>query len=219
MFDDVRRCAASCLLFSALLRLHPAGNIVVDGDFELADPASHSIATTYFDTTSPDIGDHVWFVTLGAVGVFTDFPVYNYAGNKSIYLPGGNDIPEGQLTQTLVTTPGQLYSIGFWANSDDPSNIFSVTFGGVTVAGAPTTIDSHLFPFPSNSDRFEFYSGTATATSISTDLTLFSYAPFGAVMIDNVSVTAIPEPSSLALAGIAVAVCFAARKHRHANGC
>jgi hypothetical protein len=200
------RLVLLALFSSLMLSAAPsasASNIVLDGGFEQADPSHTTLASTYYDTTTPDIGDGAWFVTEGAVGVFTKWLKYNYDGNKSIYLPGG-DNGDGQLTQTLATTPGQAYLVSFWANSDDPENFIRVTFGGSAVEGIPSGVADNGFPSASgNRDRFTFYSGVAVASSTSTDLSFYGQSSFGAIMIDDVSVTAVPEPSTLTLAAFA----------------
>jgi hypothetical protein len=189
-----------------------AGNIVQDGGFELADPSGVPGGTDYFSSGS-SIDGGFWNVTQGVVGVDTqNFFVFD--GNKSIFLsPGSTSGGAGgpdSLTQTLVTTPGQVYTISFWANAD-VENTFSATFGGVAVSGAPSIINLNGFPsnvWLGNSGEFTFYSGTAMATGASTDLTLTATGiPGGTgvtVEIDDVSVTSsiIPEPSSAVLAAI-----------------
>jgi len=77
------------------------------------------------------------------------------------------------------------------------------------VTGIPTSIKQNGFPSPNylgNSSLYTFYSGTALATSTSTELTFTASSPdtTSTVEIDNVSVTApasvVPEPSTLMLA-------------------
>jgi hypothetical protein len=187
-----------------------AANIVGDPRFELAAPTALPGDTTFF-TSGQSIDGGLWNVTQGTVGVDTS-TFFVFDGAKSIVLDGDNSGPDS-LTQTLATTPGQLYTISFWANADVP-NTFSVTFGGATAASAPTSIAQHGFPGSdplSNSSLFQFYTATAVATSSSTNLT-FTTTAFPTltsgvtVELDDVSVIAgsVPEPSTLTLAGIGV---------------
>jgi hypothetical protein len=202
-----------------------AGNIVQDADFESADPGALPGDSSFF-TSGQSIDGGLWNVTQGTVGVDTD-TFFIFAGHKSILLDGDNSGPDS-LTQTLATTPGQIYTISFWANSDVP-NIFSVTFGGNPVSGAPTSIVQNGFPGAdplSNSSLFVLYTGTAMASSSSTDLTftvtaLPTITSGVSVEIDNVSVAVVPEPSTLTLAAIG-AVCTIgcmARRRRVAYEC
>lgn len=188
-----------------------ADNIVVDGNFEGADPGVLTSTTDGFDSGS-SIDGGSWFVTQGTVAVDT-LDQYVFDGNKSVFLDG--DGGPDSLSQTLPTVPGDNYNVSFWANADVPNN-FAVTFGGDPVSGAPTSIAQNGFPsdmFLGNSSLFTFYSGTATATSSSSDLT-FSSTAFqndfsgATVELDDVAVStisptsAVPEPSTLALAAV-----------------
>ncbi len=192
-----------------------------DPRFELADPGASQGSRTPFNGGQTIDGGY-WNVTQGKVIVDTQNQ-WVYDGNKSVYLnaaynASGNNIP-GSLTQYLTTVVGQVYQISFWANAD-VSNTFSVTFGGVQVAGVPSSIAVNFFPNPyppanPNSGLFTSYSGTAEALSTSTALTLTASSVATStslnmtVEIDNVSVTpgasaAVPEPSSLLLTTIVV---------------
>jgi hypothetical protein len=109
--------------------------------------------------------------------------------------------PDGAtLTQTLATTPGTQYTIGFFTSNDrndDTNNRLTVSFGGTTGFDQPIV----------DAGYFDFHSFTATATSSSTTLSFSGYNAadsFASVDIDDLSVTAIttaPEPSSAALFG------------------
>lgn len=182
-------------------------NIVQDPGFELADPAAIPGATDYFNVSENSFFDHgIWNVTQGSVGVDTQ-DAYVFAGQKSVLLNGDGFGPDS-LSQTLTTTPGQVYTISFWADAN-AANSFSLTFGGADVTGIPTSIQQNGFPSPNylgNSSQFTFYSGTALATSASTELTFTASSPdsTSTVELDNVSVIAaaavVPEPSALMLA-------------------
>jgi hypothetical protein len=195
--------AGLALAFSPFVQ---AENIVQNPGFELADPNALPGDLNLF-TSGQSIDGGTWFVTEGTVGVDTETS-FIFNGRKSVLLDGDNSGPDS-LTQTLATTPGQIYTILFWANADVP-NVFSVTFGGTPVTGTPTSIAQNGFPGVdplSNSSLFVLYLGTATATSASTDLTFTTTASPTidsgvTVEIDNIMVVAgaIPEPSALTLA-------------------
>jgi hypothetical protein len=204
--------ASLFLLGFSLVPAARAGNIVQDGGFESADPgALPGDSNTFNGGQSIDGG--IWTVTQGTVGVDTATS-FIFDGNKSLLLDGDNSGPDS-ISQTLVTTPGQLYAISFWANADVP-NSFLVTFGGTPVTGMPTSIAQNGFPGSdplSNSSQFVLYSGLVMATSTSTDLT-FTTTAFPTISsgvtveIDNVSVSAVPEPPTILLAAVGSAGCL-----------
>src|SRR4051794_1153475 len=105
---------AGLLLFGCgLVPAVRAGDIVQDGGFESADPgALPGDSNTFNSGLSIDGG--FWTVTQGTVGVDTETS-FIFAGSKSLLLDGDNSGPD-TVSQTLATTPGQLYAIRFWAN-------------------------------------------------------------------------------------------------------
>ena len=197
------------------------GSAVVDGGFENADPTAPPDTTDYF-TAGMSIDSGAWIVSQGTVGVDTQ-DSYVYDGNKSVFLDGSaatvfSPGPDS-LTQTLTTVPGDIYTLDFFAAADTPNN-FMVTFGGAVVTGAPTSIAPNGIPA-----GFAAYSGTAMATSISSDLVFTSTdLSLGTVEIDDVSVTdsslfaASPEPPTWlsVLIGTAIGLIGMARSRREA---
>jgi len=181
-------------------------DIVADGGFEGADPTRTTKGTDYF-TSGNSIDGGSWTVTAGEVGVDT-LDSFVFAGSKSVFLDGPNGGPSS-LTQILTTVVGQMYEVGFWADAN-AANTFSVTFGGVAMTGAPTSVTQNGFPSLAtlgNHSQFVFYSGTAVATSTSTDLVFSaSVATAGnTVEIDGVSASTVPEPGTIGLLSLALA--------------
>jgi hypothetical protein len=100
------------------------------------------------------------------------------------------------LTQDLTTVAGQSYVVEFaLLNDTNPSttapNNFTVDFGGTTLfteTNAPA-------------DAYTLYTFTGIATSDSTPLSFISENSAGDFELDSISVSAVPEPSTLLLLG------------------
>jgi hypothetical protein len=208
-----RRPAPSRLALAALLLISSgvepsawAGNLVQDPGFESADTGALPGDSNLF-TNGQSIDGGIWTVTQGTVAVDTETS-FIFDGSKSLLLDGDNSGPDS-VTQTLATTPGQLYLVSFWANSD-VTNTFLATLGGIPITGGPTSIVQNGFPGVdplSNSSLFQLYTGTVMASSNSMDLT-FTATAFPtidsgvSIEIDNISVSAVPEPPAFTLATI-----------------
>jgi hypothetical protein len=174
-----------------------ASTVIADGGFEAAGGGN-----VYFAGQSIDGGS--WNVTNGAVYIDTLDP-YVYAGSNSVNLTLANLYVPNSLEQTLTTTVGQTYTVNFWANSDS-ANTFSLTENGSALTGSPTSIVDNGFPGTiTNSSLFVDYTGEFTATSTTTDLTFTATgdpiigSTDGSVMIDDVGISATPEPGSIVL--------------------
>lgn len=210
---------ALALLFSASLPLH-AQNLVKDGDFEQA-PQSASPGSTVYGS-DPSVAaaaafDSVWTIQNNVAIDTADS--YVFAGSNSLLLTEDNSQLTDGITQ-IVTTPGSLYTLSFYANSDGP-NTFSVLFGGQVVPGSPTSIPQNGFPFDTsgvanpNASEFTYYSLPVFASSASTALT-FQGSSDSTLELDNISLTnfaPVPEASAsvslgllLCLGGLAVIV-------------
>jgi hypothetical protein len=106
------------------------------------------------------------------------------------------------LSETLTTIPGHEYLVSWYLAQDTAilapySNAFSVSFG-------PATLVS-LTAVPV--EGYTYYSSPATATSSSTTLSLTLGNDLGEFLLDDVTVSAVPEPAAwtLALGGVALA--------------
>jgi len=174
-----------------------AATAIADGGFEAAGASG-----LFFSGQSIDGGS--WNVSNGAIYIDTQDP-YVFDGNNSANLTLANLYVPNSLDQTLATTPGQQYTVSFWANSDS-ANTFSLTENGLTLMGSPTSIVNNGFPGAiTNSSLFVDYFGVFLATSTSTDLRFTATgdpaigSTDGSVMIDDVNIKLTPEPGSIVL--------------------
>ena len=184
-------CLLATILAGAAVQAN-AANIVADPGFESGIPGSYTGA----------MGDG-WVVTAGTgaicnvsgAGCGNSGPAHT--GTQMAFLDWSDTF--NSITQTLTTDIGQVYSISFWVFGDHP-NLLNVTFGGSTLfdGTAPATSDYVQFTF------------NATATSTATVLAFSGQRTVrGVELLDDVSVTAVPEPAtwlltSAALLGLAV---------------
>lgn len=118
-------------------------------------------------------------------------------GARSVDLSGN---APGSLSQTFDTVLGQIYSVSFFlgANGDGPPPTKSVDVSATGNATVGYTVPSTAFP-PNVVTYSPFaYSFTATGTSTTLKFTSTGTTAYGAAL-DNVSVTAVPEPATWAL--------------------
>jgi Carbohydrate binding domain/PEP-CTERM motif len=160
------------------------GNLVVNGDFETGDFTGW--------TLTGNLGDLY-------VGNSPNAP---HSGSFAAEL--GEVGSPGFMAQDLATTPGGTYTLSFWligTASAGPPNLFSASFGGTTL------LDLVNYQSPTTYTEF-VYSGLVASSSSTTLQFGFqqnpSYAALDDVSVVQTGTTAIPEPSSLGLAAIAV---------------
>ena len=168
-----------------------ASSIVSDGGFESGTPNSY---------TGP-MGDG-WVVTVGTGAICNDITFAGcgnagpaHTGNQMAFLDWSNTLDT--TTQTLTTVIGQDYTISYWV-AGSQADFLEVAFGGSTLfdGTAPTN------GVGSSSDYVQ-YVFDATATSTSTVLAFSGERTVGGeILLDDVSVTATPEPSTLLLTGL-----------------
>ena len=123
------------------------------------------------------------------------FAVQAHLGNNSLNLAPGNPLFPSELTQTLSTVTGSSYLVSFFAAAG-ASNTFSLSFGDVPIAGAPTsfpdTIPMGASDFTGDYTKYSFLV-TATSSQSVLELGGTSTDDIGArpdvILIDDISVT------------------------------
>ncbi len=129
-------------------------------------------------------------------------PLFAHSGTYHANLGARGTI--GTLTQNVVTTPGQSYTLSFWLANDSsvPPNSFDVFWNGASVLAL------------SNASSFDYtlYSFNVMATGASTQLQFQYRNDDDFFRLDDVSVEVVPEPQALWLIVAGTAVFFGARR-------
>ncbi|RYD48694.1 MAG: DUF642 domain-containing protein [Verrucomicrobiaceae bacterium] len=192
-----------CLTFAFALcpSAGSAAVVLVNGGLEMA--TGHEGLTI---TVNPGVSYNGWTSTGGAalefVGV-TPTVTPSAGGNGFVDLNGTTG--PGTLSQSLNTAIGQMYRVDFSLSGNPGLNDrlmdkpMSVTWNGVSVG---SFVFQHLPTDHLNSIRWEDHSVFVTAVNGSDVLSFMSTggANDAGAMIDEVSITPVPEPASLALA-------------------
>ena len=183
---SIARARLSVVLMSAALAftsVASADNLLVNGGFESGD------FTGWVDLNGLDNSDVICPDP-------TD-PSFVPPIEGSCYGEFGPVGHMGTLAQGFNTLPGQTYEVSFALASDGGTpNSFAANFGGVSLLSATNLINTNGFV----AHTF-FVAATDTQTTLSFD---FRDDP-GHLLLDAVEVSAVPEPATLALVGIALA--------------
>ena len=161
-----------------------SGNLIVNGGFETFELGTY----VAWSTVNPTFSNPA--------------PDYPHTGLYSAVFAKPQSAPM-ELYQSLSINAGSQYEISFWllnANAVAGSNGFSVLWHGVSVFNQSPV--HHL------NEGYKFYSIEVTApTNPIAELRFIGYDPGNAVVLDDVSVTLVPEPAAAAsfmVAGLAL---------------
>jgi hypothetical protein len=176
----------AALALAAALPAQAAANLVANGSFE-----SGAFGLGSFDGWATKLGDDATFVdSSGQTGVQ---PGKAEDGLWSAYFGSAAASGGATISQTLATTAGQAYALDFWLANDNSggaaASAFSARVGGVslfTASSLPTANCVH--------EHVVF-----AATSAASVLELAASNETGYLQLDNVSVSAVPEPASASL--------------------
>jgi hypothetical protein len=167
-------------------------NILVGVALAALLPVAANASTNLLSNGSFETGDltgwSAWgdFSFSGVSGTFGGYAPED--GNYQVYL--GSVYTVGGITQTISDTAGQTLKVtGWYAGIYTGPSSLAISFNGVDII--------NLNPAPSDGVYRQF-SATFTATGSDT-LTVTSYQLPSYNLVDNFSVTAVPEPSTWAL--------------------
>lgn len=224
---NVSRIALSSL-FAATLSFQASANLITNGSFEEGNSLGNSGWGVYQVLDDGDISTNDWEQILGAgieiqAGGTGGIPAQD--GTYKVELD--SDFGRGGVSGPGITTNsvmaqlvdgllvGNTYELNFWysARTVGNPNTNQVT----AFAGSPTLFinPGALGTVSSSTKGWEEYSYTFVATN---DSMLVGFGAEGRAdtlggFIDNVSLTSVPEPVSVALLGMSLLGFRAARKH------
>jgi len=192
-----------------------AAELLINGSFEQLSPtvgdASGSGGAAYIGASSTQITG--WVTQLSGVEVFTaldiglglDYPTTIADGVRAVDLTPVN-YAGGGISQTFATTPGVTYDVSFFGGT--ATLLGKTGYGQILV-----TVDSavKLFEFFNQESNWVWkqkeFQFTATGTSATLSFVSLQDASSHLASIDNVSVTAVPEPAAVgAAAGLGLLV-------------
>jgi hypothetical protein len=138
-------------------------------------------------------------------------------GNICLDLTGFQDaLPYASITQTIPTQVGQQYALSFWLECDNnvPGNFTS--YNGPVSVNASAGGASGLFTnaITTEGNQWEEFTLPFTATSTSTPIAFTGELATGGryLGLDNVSVTAVPEPASVGILGVGIVAVLSRRR-------
>jgi hypothetical protein len=141
--------------------------------------------------------------TLSGNTSFTGVTTGNAHGGQWVAF-SGPDGPLGALSQYVPTTPGTTYTLTYFLRSDGRSpNEFRATFGDRTI---------DLTDLPASG----YTRGTLafTATDLSTLVRFDFRNDNGVFFLDDVGVSAVPEPAALALSAVGFSLLYLGARWR-----
>ena len=183
-------------------------NLISNGSFEVG-PNPGAVLPIVPGST--DIND--WTVTRGGVDYIGTYWVAPPGSNRSLDLdntPVGNLNGFGGIEQTFATTAGVKYLVTF-AMAGNPYRGFEdpvIKHMRVEAAGDSNDFSFDTAPYSLNNMGWVNHSWQFTANDTSTTIEFYSlhysypgYSGYCGPALDNVSVSIVPEPATIALLG------------------
>ena len=200
----IKNCFLAIVVMLALLSQANATNLILNGSFELGKDPGSSFITLY--AVNNDIQN--WTVTTGSIDYIGGYWQAS-DGLRSIDLSGYYQAGEIEVSQPFQTVIGQQYLLTFdmAGNPDDNQKIKNLS---ITIAGQSQNFTFDATGKTRTNMGWITKSFVFNATDINTTLkftSLMGTSAFGPAL-DNVSVSAIPEPGTFLLLGFGVAGLF-----------
>ena len=214
----VKKTAIAAAALFSTLSAFASGNLVVDGSFE-----DQALAANTWNVYSSING---WTATTGSIEVRNAVAGTAQDGVNFVELDANfNSV----MQQTLATVAGQAYTLSFWYSSR-PVSAYNGAFPGNTVPAGSNGLDFNVgagdvsvYLADENDDpdnNWALYTTTFTATGASTTLSFTATGTSDSygTSLDNVMLTAVPEPGQVSLmaAGLLIMAGLAHRRQRRA---
>jgi choice-of-anchor C domain-containing protein len=196
-----------------------ATNLINNGSFE-ATVISNTNGYATLGASTSILSD--WTISAGTVDLISTYWTAQ-SGNQSLDLIGANS--NGAISQTFNTTVGQTYNVSYWlaGNPHDEVKLKTgtVSVGNLTQNFSFDTTGKSLSNMGWVEKSFSFIASgsSSTLTFASHQLAANGSASSWGPALDNVSVTAVPEPETYAmLLGGLACIGFVARRRKGAVG-
>jgi hypothetical protein len=201
MIKSVLAAAALCSVFSAFADT----NLVTDGSFE-----SVSVANDHYQFFT-GAGLTGWTATgTDSIEVRDDIVGTAQSGVNFVEL---DSTKNSSMSQTIATHAGGTYTLSFWYSNRAASPVYNSHFAfgtaPVSTNGLSVDVGTGAVGVPAvaknttTDNIWQLYTTTFTATGPTTTLTFAATGTsdsFG-TSLDDISVTAVPEPATLAMMG------------------
>lgn len=191
--NKINAIALAAALLAGASQANASTNLVVNGGFE-AQTVQSGLGYDTFNSVSQGLTG--WTINLRNVDLVSNTLWTAASGNNSLDLNGTG---KSSISQVISTVIGQVYTLSFDL-AGNPSGTalksLSINFGGVGTGLYDFNITGHT----TTSMGWTRYTTKFAATEAHTALTFASLVSGNAgVALDNISVTAVPEPETYAL--------------------